>query len=260
MYKVVAFSVAIVSAICAEIPPQLSLQSTFKPDTVDSLQTHPIHKKQINPDFDHHPIYRGEERRFEGRARVEPVRPLGSTGKHDMLSDEPMPSGVTDVNRIDNSFGLTNPVEVAYPDIPYAPGYGYNAGYPLNNFDGYGQNAADYYLEPDTSTFGLLWSQVPDARTLVGFTGRLFSWVLSSMFILILGSFLTVGVCTYTNLCKITINGVGPIHEEMRALVTPERLEKISTAADFVKTAIDKYQKIQRLPEPGTRKRRAVFY
>lgn len=95
---------------------------------------------------------------------------------------------------------------------------------------------------------------------MVGYAGRTFSWILSSLFVLILGSFLTVGFCTYTNLCKITINGVGPIHEEMRALMTPERLEKISTAADFVKTAIDKYQKIQRVPEPGTRKRRAIVY
>ena len=104
MYTLVAFSVAIVSALCAEIPSQHNLESTFKPDTVDALQTHPIHQKQVNPDFDHHPIYRGEERRFEGRARIEPVRPLGNIGKHDMLSDEPMPSSVTDVNRIVSIF------------------------------------------------------------------------------------------------------------------------------------------------------------
>lgn len=82
------------------------------------------------------------------------------------------------------------------------------------------------------------------------------------MFALFLGSLLTVGVCSYTNLCSIVFHGVGPIHEEMRALISPERLEKISNAADFVKTAIDKYQKIQKVTDavPGTRKRRAIFF
>lgn len=60
---------------------------------------------------------------------------------------------------------------------------------------------------------------------------------------------MTVGVCSYTNLCTIHFHGVGPIHEEMRALVSPDRLEKISNAADFVKNAIDKYQKIQKVTE-----------
>lgn len=100
MYKLVAFLVTIVSASCAEIPPQISIESTFKPEAVDGLQTHPIYQKPMTSDLDHHPIYRGEDRGFEGRARIEPVRPLDNIGKHDMLSDEPMPSTVTDVNRI----------------------------------------------------------------------------------------------------------------------------------------------------------------
>lgn len=95
---------------------------------------------------------------------------------------------------------------------------------------------------------------------MVGFVGRTISWVFNSIFILFLGSLLTVGVCTYTNLCTIAFNGVGPIHEEVRALITPERLEKIGHAADFVKTAIDKYQKIQKVPDAnGFRRRRAIF-
>lgn len=95
---------------------------------------------------------------------------------------------------------------------------------------------------------------------MVSYAARTISWMFSSIFVLMLGSLLTVGVCSYTNLCQITFNGVGPIHEEMRSLITPERLEKISSAADFVKTAINKYQKIQNVPEPGTRKRRTIFF
>lgn len=86
-------------------------------------------------------------------------------------------------------------------------------------------------------------------------------WIFNSVFVLFLGSLLTIGVCSYTNLCTIAFHGVGPIHEEMRALITPERLEKISHAADFVKTAIDKYQKIQKVTDeiPTIRRRRSVF-
>lgn len=54
------------------------------------------------------------------------------------------------------------------------------------------------------------------------------------------------------------MQGFGPIHEEMRSLITPERLEKIGTAADFVKTAIDKYQKIQNV-NAERRRRRSLF-
>lgn len=95
---------------------------------------------------------------------------------------------------------------------------------------------------------------------MVGFVGRTIAWVFNSIFVLILGSLLTVAVCTYTNLCTIAFQGVGPIHEEMRALMTPDGLGKISYAADFVKTAIDKYQKIQKVSDAtGMRRRRAIF-
>jgi hypothetical protein len=87
------------------------------------------------------------------------------------------------------------------------------------------------------------------------------SWFFSSFFVLLLGSLMTVGVCSYTNICAITFNGVGPIHEKITPIITPERLEKISTAADFLKTAINKYQKIQTVADvEAVRKRRAVVF
>lgn len=97
-------------------------------------------------------------------------------------------------------------------------------------------------------------------QTIVSYAGRTISWIFSSIFVLMLGSLITVAVCSYTDLCSITFNGVGPIHEEMRSLISPDRLERIGKAADFVKTAIDKYQKIQKVAEPGTRKRRAILF
>ncbi|CAG9579767.1 unnamed protein product [Danaus chrysippus] len=256
MFKIGVLFVIVASALSAEIPSHLD-KDPYKPDI--DVETHAINNVPSKLDLERHPVYRSEELRSTGRARIEQVLVQGGNVKHDMLADEPAPA--TEVNRIDSGFPFSAPVEVAYPDIPYAPGYGYPSnGYTAqSSYDVYGNNPSDYYMEPDTSSFGLLWSQVPDSRTLVSYAGRTIAWIFSSIFVLMIGSFLTVGVCTYTNLCKITFNGVGPIHEEMRSLITPERLEKISHAADFVKTAIDKYQKIK-MVEPGTRKRRGTFY
>ncbi|XP_039750258.1 uncharacterized protein LOC120626697 [Pararge aegeria] len=254
----ILFSVVIASVLSAEIPSHVTLdkQDNLKPDVSEAIETHAIYKKPLKPELEHHPVYRAEELKSQGRARIEPVRSHGPVVKHDMLADEPASDPAVD--KADN-YGFSNPVEVAYPDIPYAPGYGYGNGFTgPNGYDLY--NPIDYYMEPDTSTAGLLWSQVPDSRTLVSYAGRTISWIFSSIFVLMLGSLLTVGVCNYTNLCSITFNGVGPIHEEMRSLITPERLERIGKAADFVKTAINRYQKIQNIAEPGTRKRRSSRY
>ncbi|XP_050349419.1 uncharacterized protein LOC126772855 [Nymphalis io] len=261
MFKLLVFFIVIVSVLSAEIPSPgiLNKEDTFKPEIEEAIETHSINNKISNSGQEHYPVYRSEEHSDGGRARIEPVRPRGPIIKHDMLADEPVAAPSSDVNRNDNNYGFSGPMEVAYPDIPYAPAYGYRHGYAgQNNYDVYGNS--DEFMEPDTSSFGLLWSQVPDSRTLVNYAGRTVSWVFSSIFVLMLGSFLTIGLCTYTDLCKITLTGVGPIHEEMRSLITPERLEKISNAADFVKTAINKYQTIQRVPEPGTRKRRSIVY
>ncbi|XP_013174098.1 PREDICTED: uncharacterized protein LOC106122584 [Papilio xuthus] len=256
MYKSGILLLAIVYAtLAAEIPAPNMLEklSTFKPVDI-SMETQHVFKKDIQYEKEHHPVYRGEDYKNEGRARIEPVRSQGPVVKHDMLADDSA-VGSTDVNRVDNlplpEYGYGHPPsEVAYPDIPYAPGYGYGNGY-----DVYGNSLSDYLLEPDTSTFGLLWSQVPDSRIIVHLMGRTIGWILNSVFVLLIGSLITVGVCSYTNLCTITFQGVGPIHEEMRSFITPERLEKISTAANFVKTAIDKYQKIQKVTDQGIRKR-----
>ncbi|RVE53558.1 hypothetical protein evm_001699 [Chilo suppressalis] len=242
----------------------LEKQANFQPD----LKTELVGKFSRDEAFEpeRHPVYRPDEHN-DRRAKIEPVRPVGPVVKHDrMLSDQPEEAS-TEVNRVDNLAipgyaYATNPLDVAYPDIPYAPAYGYDSGYSPNSYDMYGNSPSPYYVEPDVSPFSMLWSQVPDSRTIVSYVGRTISWIFSSVFVLFLGSLLTVGVCSYTNLCAITFNGVGPIHEEMRSLITPERLEKIGHAADFVKTAIDKYQKIQTLADvPAVkRRRRAILF
>ncbi|KAJ8719072.1 hypothetical protein PYW07_016628 [Mythimna separata] len=238
----------------------LEKQAVFKPDLkTEPVGTHAMQKEDLEVE---HPVYTTEDRN-QGRARIEPVRSFGPVIKHDrMLSDQPADAAEVsrngEVGILENGY-IPGTANVAYPDIPYAPGYLYDTGYSnSNNYDMYGSNT--YLMEPDMSPMGLLWSQVPHARTLVGFVGRTIAWFFNSIFVLFIGSLLTVGVCTYTNLCTIAFHGVGPIHEEMRALVTPERLEKIGHAAEFVKTAIDKYQNIQKVSDAaGMRRRRAIF-
>ncbi|CAH2266098.1 jg11103 [Pararge aegeria aegeria] len=158
----ILFSVVIASVLSAEIPSHVTLdkQDNLKPDVSEAIETHAIYKKPLKPELEHHPVYRAEELKSQGRARIEPVRSHGPVVKHDMLADEPASDPAVD--KADN-YGFSNPVEVAYPDIPYAPGYGYGNGFTgPNGYDLY--NPIDYYMEPDTSTAGLLWSQVPDSR------------------------------------------------------------------------------------------------
>ncbi|KAJ0177863.1 hypothetical protein K1T71_006736 [Dendrolimus kikuchii] len=260
MHIVVTVLALAIPALTAELPPSYTSpeQHNFKVDgKPESIATHSVSKDTSNQE---HPIFKPDLLKNQGRARIEPVKPTGPIINYDrMLSDQP---ASTEVNRIDvPNYGYApGPSEVAYPDIPYAPGYGYDNGYPDN--DRYSMYSNEL-LEPDTSAFGLIWSQVPNSRTLVSYVGRTISWLFSSIFVLLVGSMLTIGACTYTNLCSIHFHGIGPIHEEMRSLISPERLEKISTAADFVKTAIDKYQKIQTVTELASnnkKKRNAIFY
>ncbi|XP_038221285.1 uncharacterized protein LOC119839151 [Zerene cesonia] len=255
MSKLIILSALVASVLSADIHRVLENQGL--PDIPEAVETHPIYKKARSDD--HHPVYKADK--TEAKEKVEPGRGMGAIAKHDMLADEPAPGVMTEPQNNENipATSYPNPAEVAYPDIPYAPGYNYGNAYAAHGYDLYGNNLGDYLFEPDTSSVGLLWSQVPDSRTMVSYVGRTISWVFSSIFVLMLGSLLTVGVCSYTNLCAITFNGVGPIHEEMRSLITPERLEKISTAADFVKTAINKYQKIQQVTDNvGARRRRSL--
>ncbi|XP_026731426.1 uncharacterized protein LOC113496424 [Trichoplusia ni] len=260
MYKLAPLVLALaISAFAAEISSPYSQKNdaVFKPEIIaPPVETHAVVKEsKIESE---HPVYRGDEN-HRGRARIAPVRSFGPVIKHEgMLADQPAPTEIKrgeEVGILEQDY-IPGASDVLYPDVPYAPAYLYDTGYSASNH----YDVSNYMIDPDLSTFGLLWSQVPDARTMAGFVGRTFVWVFNSIFILILGSLLTVGVCTYTNLCSIAFHGVGPIHEEMRAMMTPDRLEKISHAADFVKTAIDKYQKIQKVTDAaGMRRRRAIF-
>ncbi|KAI8420810.1 hypothetical protein MSG28_008012, partial [Choristoneura fumiferana] len=169
MLKRIAFLLLATTALSAEIPRNSLEKTAFNPDpNAEPVSTHPVSKKASEPELDPRPIYKTEER-TNGRARIAPVRPQGQIVKYDqMLADQPN-SAATEVNRVDNQqipnyAFVPGPAEVAYPDIPYAPGYGYENGYPPSSgYDMYG-NSVGNYIEPDTTPFGLFWSQVPDSR------------------------------------------------------------------------------------------------
>ncbi|KAL4707271.1 hypothetical protein ACJJTC_019809 [Scirpophaga incertulas] len=251
MVKLALILYTVVIAICsAEVSSYDSREiEKFKTDLNTPLVDKSDKSSTEGLKIERRPVYNPEENRVKNK----PIRTTEFKVQNEkMLSDQPFDTR-TEVDRVDNvaipGYGFVpTPMEVAYPDVPYAPGYpNYNGYSGLNSYDNYENSPSSYYMEPDVSPLSFLWSQVPDSRMIGSLLGNTISWLFGSIFTLLLGTLLTFGVCTYTDICTITVNGVGPIHEEMRSIITPARLEKIGHAADFVKTAIDKYQQIQTL-------------
>ncbi|CAK1544112.1 unnamed protein product [Leptosia nina] len=155
MYRILLISATIASVLSAEIPRPLEQQNP----ALEGVETHPVYKKPRSEE--HHPIYRVNKDEVKD---IDAVRNMETIGKHDMLADDPA-RVLIDTNPSENlPVEYTNPGEVAYPDIPYAPGYNYGNAYAANAYDLYGNSLGDYFLEPDTSSASLLWSQVPNSR------------------------------------------------------------------------------------------------
>lgn len=87
------------ATLAAEIPAPNMLEklSTFKPADIPMETKH--FKTDMQYEKEHHPVYRGEEFKNEGRARIEPVRSQGPVVKNEMLADDSA-VGSTDVNRV----------------------------------------------------------------------------------------------------------------------------------------------------------------
>ncbi|KAI8420808.1 hypothetical protein MSG28_008012 [Choristoneura fumiferana] len=285
MLKRIAFLLLATTALSAEIPRNSLEKTAFNPDpNAEPVSTHPVSKKASEPELDPRPIYKTEER-TNGRARIAPVRPQGQIVKYDqMLADQPN-SAATEVNRVDNQqipnyAFVPGPAEVAYPDIPYAPGYGYENGYPPSSgYDMYG-NSVGNYIEPDTTPFGLFWSQVPDSREISpmpyyyrdGYKGRplkletspsylalvepenpkpelhaiacvklALSFLIKNFSALILGSAAALSICKLTSLCSQGATLL-QLKREIRSLATPQRIKR---ATEFVEKAIRKYNAMQ---------------
>ncbi|KAL4707312.1 hypothetical protein ACJJTC_019850 [Scirpophaga incertulas] len=261
MLKIIFILSAVsVSALSAEMSASYALlekHTAFNPD-LKTKSVNTLNKTTDSLDPKEHPVYSPHD----SLPKIKPIKATEPIVKYErMLSDQSIETK-TEVNRIENGdFVPTHNLEVSYPDVAYAPGYNHNEYADSKNYEMNEESPSPYYEEPTEITpFSLLWSQIPDSRMIGSLLGRTMSWIFRSIFTLLLGTLLTLGVCTYTNICTITVNGVSPIHDEMRSIVTPAGLKKIGHAADFVKRAIDKYQEIQTLDEIDAfkRKRRAI--
>lgn len=83
-------------------------------------------------------------------------------------------------------------------------------------------------------------------QTVLSAVGRGISFVVSGAGILLAGAALVFGICTFTPICHIKLAGFNPltIKEEVRAYMTPDN---ISTAVNFLREAVNKYKKMQKI-------------
>lgn len=98
MLKSAAIFIALaVSVLSAEISSSYAMLEKIGP--LPDTKPQSAIKREIKPELEH-PVYKPEEHKNEGRAKIEPVRPNGPVIKHDrMLADQP-PEATTEVNRI----------------------------------------------------------------------------------------------------------------------------------------------------------------
>lgn len=92
---------------------------------------------------------------------------------------------------------------------------------------------------------GFLTKLLPFPFNLIGlkFGAKLGLFLLSLLFLLLIGGALTTAVCAFTPICTISFLGFGFSRETMRSYLTPDRLTSITA---FVHDAIDKYKSLQK--------------
>lgn len=161
--------------------------------------------------------------------------------------------------------GYGGPVSGGYGGAigPVATGYsaGLNPAY-LGAPGGFAvQTGYEGYLvphipPPPPSPF--LGTAISFLRSILPFPGSIFSAVarigssiLSSLGVILFGGAVTTLICTFTPFCTISFaalpflrlkNNAKEITEKIGAEITPER---VARAAEFMKTALEKYQKLQ---------------
>lgn len=151
---------------------------------------------------------------------------------------------------------------------PYPPNYG--AGIPFGGPLGY-PNPAGFAIQsgyegflvpsippppPPGPGFLEFFAQIlPFPRTITSLFMRSGSYILSALAAVLMGGAVTTAVCTMTPLCSITfaalpLIGLRGTVEKVGAELTTDRVKR---AAEFVKNALEKYQKMQRDIVKGTK-------
>lgn len=166
-----------------------------------------------------------------------------------------------------NSYGgpySPNGQAVGYP-VGYGGG-GYGGGY---GGVGYGPGPGGFGLQtgyegflvpqipppppPPIGLWDVLRNQLPYPRTLMSMLMRSGTYLLSSIGVLLFGGAATTAICTFTPLCTITFAALPflglresltskTIKESIASEITSERVRR---AAEFVRTALEKYNQIQ---------------
>lgn len=82
-------------------------------------------------------------------------------------------------------------------------------------------------------------------QTVFAVIGKGIAYLATGAGIVLLGAIFVFGLCTFTPLCHIKLAGFNPltIKEEVRSYMTPDN---ISATVNFLREAINKYQKIQK--------------
>lgn len=150
---------------------------------------------------------------------------------------------------------------------PYSPNgqaVGYPAGY---GGGGYGPGPGGFGLQtgyegyllpqipppPPPPVWDVFRNQLPYPRTIMSMLMRSGTYLLSSIGVLLFGGAATTAICTFTPLCTITFAALPflglresltskTIKESIASEITSERVRR---AAEFVRTALEKYNQIQ---------------
>lgn len=116
--------------------------------------------------------------------------------------------------------------------------------------------AAIDYADSAYSPFTALTNIIPSPRTVISAIGRALAVVLGLVGITVMGGGLTTAICTFTPLCTISfaLPFVRSTAKKVAEAVDidPETTERLSRAANFVQTALEKFQKMQAKSETPT--------
>ncbi|XP_052890357.1 uncharacterized protein LOC128298627 [Anopheles moucheti] len=155
-----------------------------------------------------------------------------------------------------------------YPATPYFGGAPFDgatafAAIPTGGFEGFLIPAT---VEKDApSLLSSMRTLLPSARSLVTFVGRLVSVLVGSVGVLFFGTILTSLTCFFTPFCTLSfrnakfLTGAQETAQEIAQTVgeqvTPERVKR---AAEFLYTAIDRFQRLNNVVKEATERKAAA--
>uniref|UniRef100_A0A182N5T2 Uncharacterized protein n=1 Tax=Anopheles dirus TaxID=7168 RepID=A0A182N5T2_9DIPT len=155
-----------------------------------------------------------------------------------------------------------------YPAAPYFSGSPFDAGtafaaIPTGGFEGFLIPATVEKEAPSLLTS--MRTLLPSARSLVTFVGRLVSVLVGSVGVLFFGTILTSLTCFFTPFCTLSFrnakfltgaqDAAQEIVQTVGEQVTPERVKR---AAEFLYTAIDRFQRLNSAVKEATERKAAA--